>query len=165
MDASPIGPPEKLGADHDWSEFDSGEPVLNDWLRRRALNNQTSGASRTYVVCIGHKIVGYYALAAGAIAHASAPGRVRRNMPDPIPVMILARLAVDKTYHGAGVGSSLLRDAVLRTIQVAELAGVRALLVHAISETARKFYEHHGFTSSPIDPLTLMITIAEATRL
>src|ERR1700731_3342070 len=118
-DEERLSAPEKLRADHDLSGFDCGEPSLDDWLRRRALNNEASGASRTYVVCAGRKVVGYYTLAAGAIAHTHAPGRIRRNMPNPIPVVILGRLAVDKTSHGKGVGTGLLRDAVLRTLQAA----------------------------------------------
>jgi GNAT superfamily N-acetyltransferase len=159
-----IGPPEKLSAEHDVSEFESGEPALDDWLRRRALPNEASGASRTYVVRSGSKVVGYYTLCAGAIAHTHAPGRIRRNTPDPVPVMILGRLAVDKTCHGHGVGSGLLRDAVLRTLQAAEIAGIRAILVHAISDGAKRFYEKYGFVASPVDPMTVMITTAEAAR-
>src|ERR1700704_1661576 len=127
-----IGPPERLSAKRDLAEFDSGEPALDDWLRRRAEQNEASGASRTYVVCVGRKVVGYYTLAAGAIAHADAPGRIRRNMPDPVPVILLGRLAIDRAYHGQGLGTGLLRNAVLRTMQAAEIAGVRAILVHAI---------------------------------
>jgi GNAT superfamily N-acetyltransferase len=163
--AGEIGPPEKLSAGHDLSGFDSGEPALDDWLRRRAERNEVSGASRTYVVCVGRKVVGYYTLAVGAIAHAEAPGRIRRNMPDPVPVMVLGRLAVDKTFHGQGVGAGLLRDAVLRTVQAAEIAGIRAILVHAISEAAKQFYEKYGFVASPVDPLTVMIAVAEAVRM
>lgn len=160
----PLSAPEKLRADHDLSEFDSGEPALDDWLRQRALPNEASGASRTYVVCTGPRVVGYYALAVGAVAHAEAPGRVRRNMPDPVPVMIIGRLAVDKDYQGKEIGPGLLRDAILRTLQAADIAGVRALLVHAISERARMFYEDCGFIASPMDPMTLMITIEEAAK-
>jgi GNAT superfamily N-acetyltransferase len=158
----PLSPPEKLRAEHDLSEFNCGEPSLDDWLRRRALQNEESGASRTYVVCAGEHVAGYYALAVGAVAHAEAPGRIRRNMPDPVPVMIIGRLAVHKDHQGRQIGPSLLRDAVLRTLQAAEIAGVRAILVHAISERARKFYEGCGFIPSPMDPMTLMITVAEA---
>lgn len=165
MGASQISPPEKLRAEHDSSEFDSGEPALDDWLRRRALNNEVTGASRTYVVCIGRRVVGYYALSAGAIAHPEAPGRIKRNMPDPIPVLILGRLAVDKTWHGKGLGTGLLRDAILRTLQASEIAGIRAILVHAISESAKHFYEKYGFIESPVDPMTVMITTAEAAKL
>jgi GNAT superfamily N-acetyltransferase len=160
-----IGPPEKLSAAHDVSAFDCGEPVLNDWLRRRAPQNEASGASRTYVVCAGKKVLGYYTLAVGAVTHAEAPGRIRRNMPDPVPVMLLGRLAVDKSAQGRHIGTGLLRDAVLRTVQAAEIAGIRAILVHAISDEAKRFYESHGFVSSPVDPLTVMIAVAEAVKI
>jgi GNAT superfamily N-acetyltransferase len=139
--------------------------MLGDWLRRRARQNEESGASRTYVVCVGKKVAGYYALSAGVIAHTHAPGRIKRNMPGPVPVMVLGRLAVDRTFHGRGVGTGLLRDAVVRTLQAAEIAGVRAILVHAISETAKRFYEKYGFVASPADPMTVMITVAVAVRI
>jgi GNAT superfamily N-acetyltransferase len=158
----PLRAPEKLRADHDLSEFQCGEPSLDDWLRRRALQNEESGASRTYVVSVGRYVVGYYALAVGAVAHAEASGRVRRNMPDPVPVMIVGRLAVHKDYQGRNIGSALLRDAVLRTSQAADIAGIRAILVHAISEQAQRFYGDCGFIPSPLDPMTLMITLAAA---
>jgi len=160
----PLSAPEKLRADHDLSGFDCGEPALDDWLRRRASQNEESGASRTYVVCAGRQVVGYYALAVGAVALAEAPGRVRRNMPDPAPVMIIGRLAVRKDHQGKRIGPGMLRDAVLRTLQAAQIAGVRAILVHAISERARQFYEDCGFIPSPMDPMTLMITVAEAAK-
>jgi GNAT superfamily N-acetyltransferase len=156
--------PEKLRAEHDLSDFECEEPALDDWLRRRALQNEESGASRTYVVCSGRQVVGYYALAVGAVAHVEAPGRVRRNMPDPVPVMIIGRLAVHKDFQGKKIGPALLRDAVLRTLQAAEIAGVRAILVHAISDRARQFYERWGFIPSPMDPMTLMITVSEAAK-
>ena len=154
--------PEKLEADHDLSSFDSGTPVLDDWLRRRALPNQERGAARTYVICAGNRVVGYYALAAGAIAQSEATGRTRRNMPDPVPVMVIGRLAIHSRYQGRGLGRALLRDAVLRTLQAADIAGIRAMLVHAISEDAKRFYERCGFQPSPVDPMTLMITIRDA---
>jgi GNAT superfamily N-acetyltransferase len=160
----PLSAPEKLRPDHDLSEFECGEPSLDHWLRQRALQNEESGASRTYVVCAGQQVVGYYALAVGAVAHAEAPGRVRRNMPDPVPVMIIGRLAVHKDFQGRKIGPGLLRDAVLRTLQAANIAGVRAILVHAISEQARGFYEDCGFIASPMDPMTLMITVVEAAK-
>lgn len=162
--ACDINAPEKLLADHDLADFNSGEPALDDWLRRRALANEESGSSRTYVVCVGKRVVGYYSLAVGAVAHAGAPGRVKRNMPDPVPVMVLGRLAVDKDFQGRGIGSGLLRDAVLRTVQAAEIAGIRAILVHALSDAAKRFYQDHGFIASPIDPMTVMITVAEAVK-
>lgn len=159
-----LNPPEKLTPVHDLTDFKCGEPSLDDWLRRRALQNQESGASRTYVVCEGSKVVGHYALAVGAVAPEVAPGRVRRNMPNPVPVMVLGRLAVHGEHHGKGIGKALLRDAVLRTLQAADLAGIRAMLVHAISEDAYRFYEKCGFTASPVEPMTLMITLEDAAR-
>jgi GNAT superfamily N-acetyltransferase len=154
-----------LSVTHDLLNFDSGEPVLDDWLRRRALHNEASGASRTYVVCVEKTVVGYYTLAVGAVAHSEAPGRVRRNRPDPLPVMVLGRLAVDKSLQRRGIGKGLLRDAVLRTVQASEIAGIRAILVHAISEPAKRFYEGCGFVASPIDPLTVVLTVAEAGKI
>jgi GNAT superfamily N-acetyltransferase len=163
--AGKIGPPEKLSPSHDLSGFDSGEPLLNDWLRRRAEQKEAIGAARPDGGCVGRRVIGYYALAAGAVAHAEAPGRIRRNMPEPVPVMVLGRLAVDKAYHGRGVGTGLLQDAVLRVVLAAEIVGIRAILVHAISEAAKAFYEKYGLIASPVDPLTVMITVAEAARL
>lgn len=163
-DDQQINRPEKLRSDHDVSQFQCGELTLDDWLRRRALQNQESGASRTYVVCVGNRVVGYYALAVGAVVHATAPGRVRRNMPDPVPVMVIGRLAIDLTSQGQGLGPALLRDAILRTVQAADIAGIRAILVHAISEHAKRFYEKCGFIVSPVEPMTLMITVAEAKK-
>lgn len=160
-----LSPPQKLTAAHDVSRFHCGEPALDEWLKRRALDNEQSGASRTYVVCQGQEIVGYYALAAGAVAHSETTGRIRRNMPDPVPVMIIGRLAVDASMQGRGIGPALLRDAVLRTVRAAEIAGIRAILVHAISDRAKKFYEHYGFVAPLTDPMTLTITVAEAARI
>lgn len=159
-----VSAPEKLSPSHDLSQFQCGEPALDDWVRKRGLQNEESGASRTYVVCTGGRVVAYYALAVGAVAHVDAPGRVRRNMPDPVPVMVIGRLAIDQSMQGQGIGPAVLRDAILRTLQAAEIAGIRAILVHAISERAKRFYEKWGFVSSPVDPLTLMITVAEARR-
>jgi GNAT superfamily N-acetyltransferase len=162
---SEFSAPEKLTAAHDLSQFQCGEPALDDWLRRRALQNEKSGSSRTYVLCTGWQVVGYYALAGGAVAHASAPGRIKRNMPDPVPVMVIGRLAIDVKFQGRGIGPALLRDAILRTAQAAEIAGIRAVLVHAISERAKRFYERWGFVASPVDPMTLMITVKEAAKI
>ena len=159
-------PPEPISAAHDLTGFDSGEPSLDDWLRRRALRNEAGGGARTYVVCTAsrRRVVAYYCLAAGAVAHAGASGRVRRNMPDPIPVMVIGRLAVDRAFHGRGIGRGLLRDAILRTSQAARIVGIRAILVHALSDEARQFYERSGFRASPIDLMMLMISVAEAER-
>jgi GNAT superfamily N-acetyltransferase len=160
----PLNPPEKLCSKHDLSQFQCGEPTLDDWLTRRALQNEESGASRTYVVCAEQRVLGYYALAVGAVAHAEAPGRIRRNMPDPVPVMVIGRLALDQSVQGQALGPALLRDAILRTVQAAEIAGIRAILVHAISERAKRFYEKWGFIASPVERMTLMITLDEARK-
>lgn len=160
--AEDIGFPTRLLPSHSLSHFDCGESSLNNWLRRRALQNEESGASRTYVLCAGIRVIAYYALAVGAISHEQTPGRLRRNMPDPIPVMVLGRLAVDQEFRGRGFGAGLLRDAILRTLQAAEIAGIRAILVHAISNQAKEFYEKFGLTPSPIDPLMLMISLKDA---
>lgn len=154
--------PERLNPAHELADFDSGSPQLDHWLRRRALHNDAEGASRTYVVCQGARVVAFYSLASGAVLHAGSPGRVRRNMPDPIPVMVLARLAVDRRFQKRGLGRALLRDALLRTLQAAEIAGIRAILVHAKDESAKAFYERSGFLASPIDPLTLMLPLKDA---
>lgn len=147
--------------DDQLDEFDSGSAELDDWLRKRAFKNEDSGASRTYVVTVGQKAIAYYCLASGRINNISASG-IRRNMPDPIPVMVIGRLAVDKNWQGQGIGRALLRDAVLRTLQAATIAGISAILVHAISEPAKEFYLKCGFTASPIAPMTLMATIKDA---
>nr|WP_245396742.1 GNAT family N-acetyltransferase [Jiella sonneratiae] len=142
-------------------EFDSGVAVLDDWLKRRARANQASGASRCFVACEGAEVIGYYALASGAVKLPEAPGRFRRNMPDPIPVVVLGRLAVDRRCQGQGLGRALVRDAALRTLAAAETIGIRGLLVHALSEEARSFYEALGFDPSPLDPMTLMVKLTD----
>lgn len=151
--------PQPLKAHHDCTDFDSGQPVLDEWLRKNATRNEASGASRTYVVCDGGKVLAYYCLANGAVTHRESPGKIRRNMPDPIPVMILGRLAVDRSLHGAGIGKGLLKDAILRTLNASEIAGIRTLLVHAIDADAARFYRHHGFLESPSDSLLLMLPL------
>jgi GNAT superfamily N-acetyltransferase len=156
--------PEHLTSEHDVSAFDCGVPELDDWLKRRALQNEATRASRTFVVIANGRVVGYYALATGAVSHAEATGRVRRNMPEPIPVMVLGRLAVDREYQGTGLGVALLKDALLRTIQAAEIASIRAVLLHAVSEAAKRFYLHHGFVESPIDSMTLMVSLADVEK-
>jgi len=152
------GPPVPLTAEHDTSAFVCRHASLNLWLSKRALANAVSGASRTYVVCDAQQhVVGYYALAAGSIAAEASPGRLRRKMPDPLPVVVLGRLAVHSNWSGRGIGGGLLKDAVLRSMQAAELIGVRALLCHAIDEDAKAFYAKHGFIESPLDTLTMLI--------
>ncbi len=135
--------------------------MLDDWLKRRALANQSSGASRTFVVADQDgRVCGYYAMAAGAVSHQLATRGVRRNMPDPVPVMVLARLAVDRSTQGQRLGASLLQDAVNRAVAVSHNAGVRALLVHALHEKAKQFYEHYGFQPSLTHSMTLMLCLS-----
>ena len=155
-----ISSPVQLTDEQDISEFDCGDATLNEWLTKRALKNQKTGGSRTFVVCENNKVVGYYALASGSVERAEAPKNVARNMPQPIPVMVLARLAIDTSWQGKKVGSSLLKDALLRVLSVSKNVGVRAVLVHAISEEAKTFYQRYGFMDSPIDPMTLMLPIS-----
>ncbi len=154
-------PPEPLADHHDFGDFCSGERALDDWLRRRARANHVSGASRTYVVCEDTLVIGYYALASGVITVESAPGRFKRNMPNPIPVAVLARLAVDQNWQGLGVGRALFRDAARRVAHAADAIGIRGIVVHAISEQAKKFYMTLGFDPSPSEPMTLMITLSD----
>ena len=156
-----IQAPEPLTAEHALGGFDSGVTSLNDWLRRRALQNQISGASRTFVVCDAGPVVAYYALAASAVAPDATPGRFRRNMPDPIPVVVLARLAITRTHQGRGLGRALFQDAASRVIHAADTIGIRGLLVHAISEEAKAFYQGLGLDPSPLEPMTLMTTVAD----
>jgi GNAT superfamily N-acetyltransferase len=153
--------PEPLADVHDLSLFSCGEPALDDWLGKRARTNQASGASRTFVVCRDGFVVAYYCLAAGAVASATSPGRLKRNMPDPIPMAVLGRLAVDQSLHGKGIGRALLRDAVLRTLQAAEVLAVRGMLVQALNPKAQAFYLACGFVRSPSDPMLLMATLAD----
>jgi GNAT superfamily N-acetyltransferase len=141
--------------------FDCGVASLNDWLQRRARPNSASGASHTYVVCDGDRVVAFYALAAGAVASSASPGRFRRNMPDPIPIVVLGRLAIDRAYQGQGIGRALFRDAALRVLQAADIIGIRGLLVDAISDEAKAFYLALGMSPSPLDPMTLMVTLAD----
>lgn len=153
--------PEPLTAAHQLAGFESGESTLDHWLKHRALRNQGSGASRTYVLCADGQVIAYYCLATASIMSEQASGRIRRNMPDPIPAMVLGRLAVDHRWQGQGIGKALLRDAILRTVQVSEIVGVRALLVHALTESAVNFYQAHGFHPSPVNPRTLFLSVSE----
>lgn len=155
----PLSVPVPLAATLDTSAFFCGEPSLDDWLRRRALKNELSGASRTYAVCSDNEVVGYYSLAVGSIERQFAPGNIKRAMPQPIPVMILARLAVDHHYAGRNIGTGMLRDALMRTLQAADIAGIRAMLVHALHEKAASFYRKQGFTASPFYPLVLFLAL------
>lgn len=155
-----VAAPVPLGATHIVDEFSCGEPILDVWLRHRAMNNHVRGASRTFVAAgADGRVYGYYALAASTLTHEAATGAIRRNMPEPIPAMLLARLAVDYRAQGQKLGASLLRDAYHRVAIVAQHAGVRALLVNALNERAKAFYMHYGFKESPVQPSTLMLPI------
>ena len=155
--------PTPLSVVHLTTQFDCGNDSLNEWLMRRALKNEYNGGSRTYVVCDDNLVVGYYAIAAGSIVRKEAPGRIRRNMPDPIPALVLGRLAVDSRRQGRGIGQGLLKDALARSINVSEQIGARVLIVHALNDKAEAFYRKHGFTESLLTPgiLLLPLTLQE----
>lgn len=157
--------PAPIGPEHDLETFTSGNAALDEWLKRRARRNEADSASRTFVSCAGRHVVGYYSLAAASVLRAAATTKVRRNMPEPVPAVLIGRLAVDRAWQGHGLGADLLRDAVLRIVAAADTVGARAILVHAISDDARRFYEKHGFRASPLAPMTLMITLGEARRI
>jgi GNAT superfamily N-acetyltransferase len=156
----------KLHRSHMLDPFDCGSEALNNFLKRFALVNQTTGGAQTYVAAVGDVVVGYYSLANGEVAHEAAPLRVTKGMArHPIPVMLLARLAIDRSWQGKGLGTAILADAMRRTLQAADIAGIRALVVHAKDDKARSFYSHFDFDESPKDPLHLSILIKEIRRL
>jgi GNAT superfamily N-acetyltransferase len=154
---------QKLDASHEVDAFDCGKGPLDRFLQRHALVNQKAGSAQTYVVCRGEqRVAGYYSLAVGAVEHADAPGRVGKGLArHPIPVMLLARLAIDRAEQGKGLGKALLKDALLRTAQAAEIAGIRALLVHAKDDEARAWYEQFDFEPSPTDPYHLFLLMKD----
>jgi GNAT superfamily N-acetyltransferase len=153
---------EKLRRDHPIDAFDCGQESLNQWLRKHALQNQGAGAAQSYVGLVGGVVIGYYSLAVGQIEYIDAPERLRKGLArHPVPIMLLARLAVDKSWQKKGVGRALLRDAVLRTLQAAEIAGIRALAVHAKDDAARRYYEQFDFEASPADPLHLLVLLKD----
>ncbi|TQV88678.1 GNAT family N-acetyltransferase [Aliikangiella coralliicola] len=143
------------------SDFNSGNATLDEWLQKRALKNQDSGASRTFVIAEDSKVVGYYSLATGSVERVLTTSNFSRNMPEPIPVVILGRLAIDIEYQGKKLGSHLLKDALLRTLTISNNVGVRGVLVHAISDKAKLFYQSYGFTESPMEPMTLLISVKQ----
>ena len=157
----PLTAPEALNDGHQLDGFDSGEAGLDAWLIRKARANQARGASRTYVLCRGEAVVGFYALAAGSVSHDHLPRKAKANMPDPIPVIVLGRLAIASAEQGRGLGRALLRDALLRIASVAGEVGIAAVLVHALNERAKAFYLNCGFSVSPIEPLTLVARIKD----
>lgn len=155
-----ITAPAPLSHDHQIEDFASGVASLDDWLKRRASKNQAADASRTFVACEVAKVIGFYALASGGVEIAAAPGHFRRNMPEPIPVVVLGRLAVDHRHKGHGLGRALFRDGAKRVLHAADSIGIRGILVHAISDDARAFYIALGFEPSPLEPMTLMVTLS-----
>lgn len=157
---------EPLRADHALEDFDCGAEELNRFLKRFALVNQKAETARTYVACRGVRVMGYYSLTVGSVLHAEASKRVTKGLArHPIPVMLLARLAVDHREHGQGIGSGLLKDALLRTLQAADLAGIRALLVHAKDDNAAAFYRHFNFDPSSTDPFHLFLLVKDIRRM
>lgn len=147
---------EKLQRRHATEAFDCGQDALNRYLRNHALANQQARAAQTYVALTGENVIGYYTLVVGEVAFEQAADRLKKGLARyPIPVMVLARLAIASNWQGQGIGAGMLRDAVLRTLAAAEIAGIRAMVVHAKNERARAFYEYHGFAPSPTDPLHL----------
>lgn len=152
--------PELLQPTHNLDTFSCADRSLEHWLQHRARKNHDTGGSRVFVVLTNAgEIAGYYALAAGSVSRAASPGRVRRNMPDPLPVAVLGRLAVHRDHTGKGIGAGLLKDAVLRVRGLSDELGIRALMCHAINEDALRFYLHHGFLVSPVEPMTLMLPL------
>jgi len=156
---------EKLRPEHRIGGFDCGREELNRYLLRYAWQNQQAGAAQTYVGVVGDRVVGYHTLAVGHVTRQEAPERLTRGLArHPVPIMLLARLAVDRRWQGQGIGKALLRDAMLRTIQAADIAGIRALAVHAKDEAARRFYEKFDFVPSPTDPMHLFVLLKDVRR-
>jgi len=150
--------PSALTKEHEIGKFSSGSPPLDDWLRNRALKAE-GVTSRTYVVCSGRRVVAYYTLAAGAIVRAELPRRLQRNTPEIVPIMVLGRLAVDTAMQGKGLGAGMLKEAIVRCVQASEIAGIRAMLVHAKDDDAVKFYKRYGFVEAALGPQTLLLPI------
>lgn len=159
VDPDRLVPPAPLSPQHQSGSFQCAEVSLERWLKERARQNDAQGASKTYVVAAGWEVVAYYCLSAGSVVRAEAPPTTRRNMPDPIPVILLGRLAVHEAWSGKGIGTGLLKDAVLRSLAASKTLGARALLCHAISPEARRFYLKHGFIESAVDPMTVMLNL------
>ena len=160
-----LSPPVPLEAHHAVEPFESGKPALDDWLKRHALQAQASGSARTFVVCGGGRVAGYFSLTVGQLDTTEAPERVRRGMGRyPIPVVILARLAVDVEYQGRGMGQGMLQDAIRRTVTIAEQAGIRALLAHPLDAEAEAFNRRFGFEASPVRDRQLIFLFKDARR-
>ena len=160
-----ISAPEALNDSHCINEFECGHSVLNDWLKKQARKNQKLHGSQTFVIATENKVIGYYALAAGSVERQSVNSNLSRNMPNPIPVIVLGRLAIDCSMQGQLLGGFLLKDALLRCVNVANTIGVKAVLVHAIDDTAKRFYEAYGFKAVPNEQHTLMLSIKQIIQL
>jgi len=157
--------PEPLGVEHQLEGFDCGKPALDDWLLRHARQAQGSGSAKTFVVADGARVAGYFSLTVGQVDTLDAPERMRKGMGQyPVPVVILARLAVSRQDQGHGIGLGLLRDAIRRTMLIAEQAGIRAMLTHPIDEEAAKFYARFGFIASPLSAQQLLLLLKDARR-
>lgn len=156
-----ISAPEPLTPGHNIAEFCCSDPGLNEWLKKKALKNHSTGISRVYVICAGNtnQVIGYYCLSTGSVQRNTAPGSYRRNAPDSLPVVVLGRLAVDQACAGKGLGVALLRDAIFRTQNIAVQVGLRALIVHALNDDVKNFYTKFAFDSSPVNPLILFYPI------
>lgn len=153
---------EKLARAHAVDDFDCGEEALNRYLARYAFPNQQASAAQTYLALDGDRVVGFYTLVVGEVAFDAAAGRLKKGLArHPVPIMLVARLAVHRQRQGKGIGAGLLKDAILRTLQAADIAGIRALMVHAKDDTARAFYERFDFIASPTDPLHLYALIKD----
>lgn len=161
MPDKPWQKPELLTPDHVLSGFSCGKPELDEWLARRAVANQAKRATTTHVVVEEGRVIGFYSLASAVVAHRDAQGKDRRNMPDPIPAVMLARMAVDQKHRGQGLGGALLGAAITTTVAAAEAIGIACLLVHAKDEDARAFYQHFGFDLSPTDPMHLILRLVD----
>lgn len=157
--------PEALGPQHSFDSFDCGQVALNEWLLRHARQAQGSGSAKTFVVCEAHQVVGYFSLTVGQVDTLDAPQRIRQGMGQyPIPVVILARMAVHQAHQGRGIGAGLLQDAICRTLQISEQVGVRALLTHPIDTKAAQFYARFGFIPSPLREQQLLLLLKDARR-
>jgi GNAT superfamily N-acetyltransferase len=156
---------DKLRREHDWNGFDCGNPSLNVWLQKYAWVNQQADSSRTYVALEGDRVVGYYALTTGSVHRHESPQRIAKGLANhPIGIVLLARLAVDRTQQGRGLGKALLFDALTRIKEAADIVAVRAVMVHAIDEAARRFYEHFEFEPSPLDPFQLLLLLKDVRK-
>lgn len=160
-----LHPPLPLDARHRLDGFDCGRPTLDEWLAQHARHAQGAGSARTFVVTDPDRVVGYHTLTVGQVDALDAPERIRKGMGHyPIPVVILARLAVDRAYQGRGLGVGLLQDAIRRTLAIAEHAGIRALLTHPLDERAARFYARFGFIASPLRAQQLLLLLKDARR-